>query len=455
MVTIRSHLAVVVLIFMLLRCPAWGLTQPVAEKTDRAHNILIISLCSWRYSQLPFYGYSEMTMPSLNSWLESGGFLFLNAFNPTSWINPNEYVTKLDPRYFQNDGYEAIGEHFSNRFLRIPPPPKASKNNFEWNEMEFGDGFEKLKIKLMQKRSRPFFVQVHLKYMHFPVYDNINKDFNPEVFFTGKEKKYWRSLIKNKEKASWPFSFHAMVFRDPKWAFTNVAVRAKMGSENSLSPFGIMNDRDLIKKWKNHKDYKLQLSIIKKLYDAKLKFLDEKLKPLLDLYGGPELKKNTIVIVTGDHGEAMMEHDYLIHGETVYDEVHRFPLIIKFPFQTKKQIISDQVSLKLFKPLLEGIFKNPTNPEVAVKLATEDIENKKIILRNCAGHVFGLRFENKYKFILESATRTRKLFDLVGDPLESKNIILKNKDLGATLETILKSSDLNFKTMLHATCSEN
>lgn len=42
------------------------------------------------------------------------------------------------------------------------------------------------------------------------------------------------------------------------------------------------------------------------------------------------LKKNSIIVVSADHGESLGEHNiYFAHGEDIYDEVLRVPLIIK------------------------------------------------------------------------------------------------------------------------------
>jgi arylsulfatase A-like enzyme len=43
------------------------------------------------------------------------------------------------------------------------------------------------------------------------------------------------------------------------------------------------------------------------------------------------LLENTLLIVTGDHGEAFGEHGMLLHGRQVYDELLRVPLVLRGP----------------------------------------------------------------------------------------------------------------------------
>jgi arylsulfatase A-like enzyme len=43
------------------------------------------------------------------------------------------------------------------------------------------------------------------------------------------------------------------------------------------------------------------------------------------------LRRNTVVVVTSDHGEEFWEHGGVEHGHTLYDELIRVPLIIAGP----------------------------------------------------------------------------------------------------------------------------
>ena len=64
-------------------------------------------------------------------------------------------------------------------------------------------------------------------------------------------------------------------------------------------------------------------------YDAEVAFTDAQVGRLLDALG--EARDRTIVVVTGDHGESLGEHQEQQHGFFVYDAVTQVPLIIAAP----------------------------------------------------------------------------------------------------------------------------
>ncbi len=64
------------------------------------------------------------------------------------------------------------------------------------------------------------------------------------------------------------------------------------------------------------------------LYDGELRALDEEIGRLLAALAQRRLLENSIVIITGDHGEEFGEHDGHGHGHSLYDELLHVPLIV-------------------------------------------------------------------------------------------------------------------------------
>jgi arylsulfatase A-like enzyme len=70
------------------------------------------------------------------------------------------------------------------------------------------------------------------------------------------------------------------------------------------------------------------LATMTALYDAEIRFLDDGLRGLvgeLDRRGG---LRNTLIVITADHGDELMDHAGLGHGTTVELELLRIPLIL-------------------------------------------------------------------------------------------------------------------------------
>ena len=64
-------------------------------------------------------------------------------------------------------------------------------------------------------------------------------------------------------------------------------------------------------------------------YAVSVKFLDSALGRLFAAIESSPEAANTIVVVVGDHGEQFGEHDLMQHGNSVYGQVLRVPLIVR------------------------------------------------------------------------------------------------------------------------------
>jgi arylsulfatase A-like enzyme len=66
-------------------------------------------------------------------------------------------------------------------------------------------------------------------------------------------------------------------------------------------------------------------------YDAGVKYTDDFIGRLLDGLQRLDVLKNTIVVVTSDHGESLGDHGLSFHGAALYWELVHVPLIISYP----------------------------------------------------------------------------------------------------------------------------
>ena len=67
------------------------------------------------------------------------------------------------------------------------------------------------------------------------------------------------------------------------------------------------------------------------LYDDEISYADAQLGALVGHLGDLGIYEETLLIVTGDHGESFFEHGLYGHGHAPFDEVVRVPLIVKLP----------------------------------------------------------------------------------------------------------------------------
>src|SRR5262245_22977537 len=68
-------------------------------------------------------------------------------------------------------------------------------------------------------------------------------------------------------------------------------------------------------------------------YDAEVAYVVRHIGRLVDELKARHLETHTIVVVVGDHGEGLGEHNAQTHGMTLYQEALRVPLIFRHPGQ--------------------------------------------------------------------------------------------------------------------------
>jgi arylsulfatase A-like enzyme/Flp pilus assembly protein TadD len=109
------------------------------------------------------------------------------------------------------------------------------------------------------------------------------------------------------------------------------------------------------------------------LYDGEIAFADTQLARLLTYLKVHGLYQQTLVALTGDHGEGLGEHGEKTHGFFIYNTTLHVPLIIKPPQAAKvaPRVQSEQVSLVDLMPTLLGLLKVPVPPKVQGKNLAE------------------------------------------------------------------------------------
>lgn len=76
------------------------------------------------------------------------------------------------------------------------------------------------------------------------------------------------------------------------------------------------------------------LETIRRLYDAGIRYVDDLVADLFGALKAMRLLDDTIVIITSDHGEMLLEKEGLLgHGTSLYEGMIRVPLIIRAPGQ--------------------------------------------------------------------------------------------------------------------------
>jgi arylsulfatase A-like enzyme len=70
---------------------------------------------------------------------------------------------------------------------------------------------------------------------------------------------------------------------------------------------------------------------VRELYRAEVASVDAAVGQVLEILDRPALRDRTLVVCVADHGEEFWEHGGVEHGHTVYEELVRVPLMMRWP----------------------------------------------------------------------------------------------------------------------------
>jgi arylsulfatase A-like enzyme len=94
------------------------------------------------------------------------------------------------------------------------------------------------------------------------------------------------------------------------------------------------------------------------LYDGEIAFTDAQVGRVLDELESLGLAKNTLVVLTADHGEILYEHEhYFGHDIALYDECTMVPLVIRIPGTepARHRVTSLAQSIDIFPTVLDAL----------------------------------------------------------------------------------------------------
>jgi arylsulfatase A-like enzyme len=267
-------------------------------------NLVLISVDTLRADHLGCYGYGRPTSPHFDG-LAAQGVLFENAMSSTSWTLPGHasMLTGLNPFHhgainpgtrIRSDarllaevlharGYHTVG---------------VVNGEFVQPEFGFGRGFDRYQVfdsrdpqahqtavlaTLRAPGDRPVFVFLHYMRVHAPYH-------GPE--------------------SGIPFA--RPYTGDVEPSLPKILERWKAAGAKGpiLSP--------------------ADLGHLVDLYDGGILAMDALLGQVLEVLATPPWR-NTIVLLTSDHGEEFLDHSFLGHSFTLYDEVLHVPLLIRGP----------------------------------------------------------------------------------------------------------------------------
>jgi len=397
-------LLLTVLIPMLSACSSW------TEKSDQ-QNVILLVIDTLRADHLGCYGYGRNTSPFLDE-LSEKAYLFTDVTSQAPWTNPSvvSILTSLYPsthhlltlrsggkmktlsrnittlaELLKAEGYSTAA--FSANPWLVPGigiergfdvfkdlPIKTKANSLHEIALEW--------VRRNNTTGQPFFLYIHYMDVHGP-------------------------------------------YTPPSPYDTLFTSRIKTGRELSSREIEIMPGYLRINGLGTLDEYIGR-------YDGGIRYWDECFSVFLENLSLEGYLKNTILIVTSDHGEEFLEHDGFNHGSTLFQEQVHVPLLLRSP-DAGGGVIEEPVELVDIVPSLLSM--------LGISIPQFLQGNNLVPLLHGENHILSPVFSEgtvafggvplpggsfksvrvgEFKLILNTETGTTKLYDLSADPGELK-----------------------------------
>jgi arylsulfatase A-like enzyme len=301
-------------------------TANLAQSPPDSPNILVVIFDTTRADHLSVDGYPRATTPYLETFARQG-VLFQNAFATSSWTLPS-HASLLTGRWphehgaqdnFYRGGYPSIAEEMLRRGYRTG----AFSANFYFfcRFRGLGAGF------------------IHFDDIFATLTDSVMRAFYPRKIDKYILRKFVQDLPGRRRAAEINRSFLGWLDQQPQRPF--FAVLNYLDSHDPYLPLppyrtmfskqahpgGIVNER-AGRLHPQMSPEQLQGEIDS--YDGSVAYMDHCFGELMSELDRRGLK-DMLVVLTADHGESLGDHGLFMHRNSLYLELIRVPLIIRWP----------------------------------------------------------------------------------------------------------------------------
>ena len=417
-INFRSIIIVLATLLLLTNCI--GTNKPKQNN----YNIILISIDTLRADHLHCYGYKYMTSPNIDNFAKKSLF-FEYAYCPIpktsasfasmmTGLHPFIHKTKPNRGYLKKK-YQTLAETMkSNGYNNIAIVDNANLSK----KFFFNQGFDK----------------------YVEVWEEVEEKTQSTQFITQKI----LSFLKNKPKH--PFFLWAN-YIEPHTPYIPpkpfIEERPKGRNILKVRKKIIAAMRKIIKE-RSIYDEGYYIS----LYDGAVKYVDSEIGKIIRLYFKMKYNKNTIFIISADHGEDLGEKNfYFNHGPLTFNAASRVPLILYIPEKNYRRI-KTPVSIMDIYPTILKLLKIKTPYSIQGMDLLNARINRALYIYGQTGTYSVVMNSNHYISVFPKLSKKlnlkkKHLYNIYLDPYETKNIYMNNQNIADALS---KKYSIYFKT---------
>lgn len=317
---------------------------PSVEFPD-VENVILLTIDALRADHLSSFGYNRNTSPKIDQ-IASKNIVFTNAFSPSCHTREAvpSILSGLYPDECINDKYHLAASTIAHPLSKSRFQTAAFHSNpFISRAYNYDDDFDAfyddlrigtypilalLKRAIDKLRKRHYARATTINEKSLDYIDNIQSP-----FFV------WNHYMDVHGPYEPPVEFQD-IFRKDHIA-PQEAQRLYKQAVHHPESITKNNKQDLID-----------------LYDAEIRYIDDKISKFINQLCQRDLLDNTLIIITSDHGETFGEYGYYEHPRHVIDELTHVPIILMHPsFDSTRH--SDFVSGLDIAPTILNTIDNP------------------------------------------------------------------------------------------------
>jgi arylsulfatase A-like enzyme len=275
------------------------------RRVDPPRNLILIVIDTLRRDHLATYGYERDTAPTLRQLAESGAIL--DGLSPSSWTQPAtaSILTGLHPVRHQSvrtEPWSPAADTLAARLKRRGYTTLGvSANGLVTADWGFDRGFDEfVSLPPRSPARRP------------PTASDVNAAISPRL------------------GGLRPPFFLYVHYIDPHAPYSPARSWTGAPLGDHLERRGPVEASDLDPARYLERPGALLRDAVD-LYDGEIRQADDGLAALIAELRSKGLLERTVTIVTSDHGEEFQDHGRAGHGQSLYEEVLRVPLIVQAP----------------------------------------------------------------------------------------------------------------------------
>jgi arylsulfatase A-like enzyme len=380
-----------------------------AVERDTRPPVFLIVIDALRVDHLGCYGYGRATSSNLDR-LARDGVLFLQAISPSTFTKTSiaSLVTGLDPHkhgVYAGNVQDAAG-HVTSDVLP--------------SELEtLAEGLLRGRY-----RTAAWIQQGHLRSLHgfAQGYVEYNEDQGSVIDITRRVIRWTREV-----GTTGPFfaHLHVLDLHDP--------YRPKPPYDRLYGSYSDVYRGIDFREWgrylKEMRDGRRPLSRadvdqLRALYDGQITYIDHVFGRFFDQLKRAGLYDRSLIVVTADHGDGFMEHGFVSHGTSPYEELIRVPLLMKLPGRGHAGLaVKEQVRLIDVMPtVLEAVGLPPRNVTGRSLLSLLERDASMQTKQAVIEFQNGLALRDSTSKYIRFLDGRRELYHLAKDPDERRNV---------------------------------